>query len=276
MIVLRDVAFSYGQKKIFKGINLKIREGEFVGIIGSNGSGKTTLLKLMNGLLLPTNGEVEVDGKRTLIQEQNWEIKRLVGYVFQNPENQIVGVTVEEDLIFGMENVGLSPNEMKNKMKEVLKFVELEGLEERNVSSLSGGQKQRLAIASVLAIGPKYFLLDEPTSMLDPNSRKEVLKVLSKLKQSGKTIVMVSHDLEELVECDRFLLIHEGKILIDDSPMNVLKIILKRNELLKYIDIPDSIKIQILLEKYQFIQENQGLLKKNELIKVVKNLVNRV
>jgi len=276
MIRFKNVNFSYGEKVVLEDIDLEIRKGEFIGVIGSNGSGKTTLLKLMNGLLLPTSGEVEVDGKKTSIQEQNWEIKKLAGYVFQNPENQIVGVTVEEDLVFGMENIGLSPSEMRKRIKEVLKFVGLEGYEERSVSSLSGGQKQRLAIASVLAIGPKYFLLDEPTSMLDPNGRREVLEVLERLRHSGKTIVMVSHDLEELMECDRFLFIHERKILIDASPLNTLRKILESNELIRCIDIPDSIRFQILLEKHRYIEKKKKLLNKNELIKVVKKLVNSV
>ena len=275
MIVFKDVGFSYGEKKIFKKINLEIKEGEFVGVIGSNGSGKTTFLKLMNGLLLPTNGEVEVDGRKTHVQKQNWEIKKLAGYVFQNPENQLVGVTVEEDLIFGMENIGLSPDEMKKRMRKVLNFVGLRGFEKRNVASLSGGQKQRLAIASVLAIGPKYLLLDEPTSMLDPSSRKEVLEVLSKLRYSGKTIVMVSHDLEELTECDRFLFIHRGEILIDGLPFDVLKKVFEDDKLLEHIDIPDSVQIQILLEKHG-VMKNKKLLNKHELLKVVMNFVDRI
>ncbi|MDN5337192.1 MAG: energy-coupling factor transport system ATP-binding protein [Thermotogaceae bacterium] len=274
MIVLKAVSFSYGKEMILKDIDLRINEGEFVGIIGPNGSGKTTLLKLMNGLLIPNAGEVEVDGMKTNIQEQNWEIKKIAGYVFQNPENQIVGITVEEDLVFGMENVGLPVDEMKRRIKEVLQFVGLEGFEKRSVNSLSGGQKQRLAVASILAIGPKYFLFDEPTSMLDPNSRKDFLQVLKKLRESGKTIVMISHDLEELIECNRLLFIYDGRVLLDDKPVKALKDILENGEMIKYVDIPDSIRFQILLEKYGLIDKKDYLLKKIELIEVVKDLVN--
>lgn len=274
MIKLKTVSFSYGKEVILKDINLRIEEGEFVGIIGPNGSGKTTLLKLMNGLLIPTAGEVEIDGMKTSFPEQNWEIKKIAGYVFQNPENQIVGVTVEEDLAFGMENVGLPPDEMKKRIKEVLKFVGLEGFEKRGVNSLSGGQKQRLAVAAILAIDPKYFLFDEPTSMLDPNSRSDFLKVLKKLRKSNKTIVMISHDLEELIECTRLLFIYEGRVLLDDKPVKVLKDILENDEMNQYVDIPDSIRFQILLEKYGLIDKKDYLLKRIELIEVVKDLVN--
>lgn len=197
-------------------INLSIQSGEFVSIIGPNGSGKSTFAKLMNGLLLPTEGSLTVAGISTFNEDHIWQIRRRVGMVFQNPDNQIVASTVEDDIAFGMENLGIPRAEMKERMEQVLSLTGLVGLEKQDPHSLSGGQKQRLAIAGVLAMQPDVIILDEATSMLDPQGKKEVWDIVQKLhREKNKTIIQVTHKAEEAFMGKRIIVIAEGRIQLD-------------------------------------------------------------
>lgn len=228
MIEIRNVDFKYEKKSadssyLLEGMNLKIEDGEFIALLGGNGSGKSTLAKLMNGLLLPVHGEVSVDGKKTSDEESLWEIREKVGMVFQNPDNQSVATIVEEDVAFGPENLGLPSGEIRRRVEEALHAVSMEKYRRHAPHLLSGGQKQRIAIAGVLAIGSKHMIFDEPTSMLDPEGREEVLSTIRKLhREDGKTIVMITHNMDEAVFADRVIILREGKIIGEGSPNTIL------------------------------------------------------
>lgn len=197
-------------------IQLAIHLGEFVSIIGPNGSGKSTLAKLLNGLILPTEGSLMIAGVSTQDEEFRWQIRSRVGMVFQNPDNQIVASTVEDDIAFGLENLGISRAEMKKRMEQVLILTGLVGLEKQDPHSLSGGQKQRLAIAGVLAMQPDIIILDEATSMLDPQGKKEVLEIVQKLhRDERKTIIQVTHKAEEAFMGERIIVMDQGRIHLD-------------------------------------------------------------
>jgi len=223
LISFEKVSFSYGEKKVLNNIDLYIEDGEFVGLIGGNGSGKSTLMKLINGILLPNLGTVMVDGMQTSDEQKLFEIRKNCGMVFQNPENQIIASTVEEDVAFGMENLGVPREEMEKRLCTVIDFVGLSGKRHRNPHTLSGGQKQRLAIASVLAMHPNHMVMDEPTSMLDPEGAYEVLEIYLRLKRDGKTVIVSSHNMEELIDCDRLIYIKNGKIFVQGKPKEIFK-----------------------------------------------------
>jgi energy-coupling factor transport system ATP-binding protein len=223
MIEIKELSFSYEEKEILKEVNLNVKEGEFVALLGLNGSGKTSLFKMMNALATPTNGCVCVDGLKTTEKDNVWEIRKKVGMIFQNPESQIVGTTVEEDVAFGMENIGIPRQEMIKRVDEVLDFVGLKAQKKREPFHLSGGQKQLLCIASVLAMRPKYIIMDEPTSMIDPVGRKKILDIMKELNKRGKTILFSTHILEEIVVANRVVYLRNGKIIFDGKPINVLR-----------------------------------------------------
>lgn len=203
-------------------INLTITQGEFIGIAGRNGSGKTTLARLLNGLILPTDGTVLVNGMDTKDYQYKRDIRRLVGMVFQNPDNQIINPIVEEEVAFGLENLGFSSTELSQRIEWALKAVDLTEFRYHAPHLLSGGQKQRLAIAAALAMHPSYLVLDEPTSMLDPQGRHELIKNLQELNcKYPITIIMVSHSMEELAVADRLIVLHHGRIHLDGPPWEV-------------------------------------------------------
>ncbi|HOM02975.1 MAG TPA: energy-coupling factor transporter ATPase [Acetivibrio sp.] len=207
---------------VLREVNTKIQEGEFVVVIGRNGSGKSTFARLLNAILVPTQGVLYIGGKKTTDEANLWEIRTTVGMVFQNPDNQIIATSVEEDVAFGPENLGIPSEEIVNRVTEALKSVGME--EQRNASPhhLSGGQKQRVAIAGILAMKPKCIVLDEATSMLDPVGRKEVLKVLQDLNQKENiTIIHITHHMEEAVLAKRVLVIDEGEIVMDGKPHEI-------------------------------------------------------
>ncbi len=220
MIHIEGLSFSYPQRDEFalKDIHLEIFPGEFVALLGPNGSGKSTLARHLNGLLLPTRGKVLVDGICTADESTLWQIRSRVGMVFQNPDNQLVAALVEEEMAFGMENLGVPPEEMRQRIKEISARLDLEHLLSFPPHRLSGGQKQRVAIASVLALEPAVLVLDEPTSMLDPSGRKEVLEEILRLRELGKTIILVTHDMTEALLADRTVVLHQGKVLLTGSP----------------------------------------------------------
>lgn len=225
MILFDGVEFSYEgtSHHVLKNISLEINSGEYLAIVGPNGSGKSTLALLTNGLLLPSTGTVIVDGMRTDDPAATWEIRSRVGIVFQNPDDQVVGAVVEEDVAFGPENLGVPPPELRRRVDEALARTGLVGLERREPHLLSGGQKQRLAIAGVLALDPVYLVLDEPTAMLDPSGRADVLSVLDKLRADGHGIVHVTHHLADVASADRVLALLGGEIAFLGTPEALFK-----------------------------------------------------
>ncbi|KYO63902.1 energy-coupling factor transporter ATPase [Thermovenabulum gondwanense] len=223
-IRLENVFYQYSQSKdlALKEINLTIKKGEFVAIIGPNGSGKSTLAKLFNGLFTPTEGDVWVDGLNTRDKDRIWDIRQKAGLVFQNPDNQIVATIVEEDVAFGPENLGIPPEEIRKRVYEALKTVELYEYAHKAPHLLSGGQKQRVAIAGILAMKPDYIILDEPTAMLDPVGRREVNNTIKKLnREENKTIILITHFMEEAVQADRVFVMEKGKIVMEGSPKDI-------------------------------------------------------
>jgi len=224
MIEIKDLTFIYDTQPspALDNLNLSIQPGEYVAIIGPNGGGKTTLIRQLNALLTPTYGEVWIDGLSTGNLRNRKEIRRLVGMIFQNPDNQIVGMTVEEDVAFGPGNLGLSPEEIRRRVENALAAVGLSELRKRMPHTLSGGQKQRLALAGLLAMDPKIIVLDEPTAALDTSGQTEVFRQIEHLHQQGMTIIFVTQDMEEAARADRVLVLHQGQLVADDSSAQVL------------------------------------------------------
>lgn len=204
------------------GVDLCIKQGEFVAVLGKNGSGKSTLAKLMNALLIPTSGEVYVNGAKTSDASKLWEIRKTVGMVFQNPDNQIVASTVEDDVAFGLENLGIPREDMDPRIDEALAAVGLSDKRKKEPHYLSGGQKQRLAIAGILAMRPSCIVLDESTAMLDPKGRKSIIDIIRKLnREEGITVVLITHHMDETVFCDRIFLLDSGRIISSGTPAEI-------------------------------------------------------
>lgn len=220
MIKAEELSYRYDthESPVLRGLSLTIRDGEYVAIIGPNGCGKTTLMRHLNGLLRPAKGDVWVDGLNTKDPDAVLEIRRKVGMIFQNPDNQIVGMTVEEDVSFGPGNLGLPPQEIRRRVEASLEAVGMRHYAERAPHSLSGGEKQLVSIAGVLAMNPRYIAFDEPTSHLDPLGKKRVLRVIKALNEQGITIIHITHDMDEIVDADRIIVMNGGGILQDDSP----------------------------------------------------------
>ncbi len=224
-IELKDVSFSYDKvNTAVKNVSLNVEKGEYLAIIGHNGSGKSTLAKIMNALLKPDKGEVIVDGLSSSDKKSAFEIRKRVGVVFQNPDNQLVASIVEDDVAFGPENLGVPRKEIGERIDFALSAVNMEEFRHRSPTRLSGGQKQRIAIAGVLALKPTVLVLDESTAMLDPKGRKEVLEVAEKLnKEQGATIVSITHYMEEVVHADRVLVMSDGQIVMQGSPQEIFE-----------------------------------------------------
>lgn len=227
MIEMKDVTYEYTSDdeekfQALKGVDLDIYKGEFLAILGHNGSGKSTLAKMMNALLLPTTGWVFVNGMDTRDESKVWDIRQTAGMVFQNPDNQLVATIVEEDVAFGPENQGVPPKEIRKRVDESLETVEMSKYKKHAPHLLSGGQKQRVAIAGILAMNPECIILDEPTAMLDPIGRKEVISTVKKLnKTENKTIVLITHYMDEAVEADRIIVMEDGNIVMDGTPRQI-------------------------------------------------------
>lgn len=234
LIEFKNVDFSYiadeesndsssvNKIDVLKNLNLTIEKGSFIAVLGHNGSGKSTIAKLTNGILFPQNGEVVVDGQISRDDESIFDIRKKVGMVFQNPDNQIVSSIVEEDVAFGVENLGIAPDECRRRVDDALKTVGMYEYRTKSPSKLSGGQKQRVAVAGIIAMKPMCIVLDEPTAMLDPSGRKEVIQTVRKLnKEEGITIVLITHYMDEAVLADRVVVIDNGEIKMDDTPQNV-------------------------------------------------------
>lgn len=227
-IDVSDISFYYSSedstslKNVISNVDLHVQQGEFLALLGHNGSGKSTLAKHFNAILLPSGGRVLVDGMDTMDEKLKYEIRRMVGLVLQNPDNQIIASVVEEDVAFGPENLGVEPNEIRKRVDEALKAVDMFDYRLKAPHKLSGGQKQRIAIAGIIAMQPKCIVLDEPTSMLDPRGRTEVLDTLKKLnRDKGITVILITHYMDEAVLADRVVVMNDGKILIQGKPREV-------------------------------------------------------
>lgn len=274
IIRLENVSFSYKINEqttvpVLKDVSFSIFPGEYVAVIGHNGSGKSTLSKHFNGLLQPESGDVWVHGLNTKDDRNKRNIRRAVGMVFQHPDNQIVATIVEEDVAFGLENIGVPRDEMKQRIDDALNVVKMTEFRKRSPYHLSGGQKQRVAIAGVLAMHPDCIVFDEATSMLDSFGRKEVLQVMRKMNSMGMTIVTVTHSMSEAAEADRIIVVEDGRIVMDEAPREIFK---HKDELKKLqLDIPAvSQMAETIHEKVNDFSES--LIQEDELINEVKRV----
>ena len=234
-------------KLAIKGVSLEIEEGSFTAIIGQNGSGKSTLAKNLNGLLLPSKGAVYVSGMDTRDDEKIWDIRQTAGMVFQNPDNQLVSAIVEDDVAFGPENIGIDPVEIRARVDEALDAVKMGKYKRKAPHLLSGGQKQRIAIAGVVAIRPRCIIFDEPTAMLDPRGRKDIMEIIEKLHREGITVILITHFMDEAVKADRVVIMNKGEILLDGTPEHVFS----QDELIRSarLDVPMAAEIAIYLRE---------------------------
>lgn len=226
-IECKNISYTYGEEEesvlAIDNLSLTINEGEFVAILGHNGSGKSTLSKHFNGILVPLKGDVIVDGINTRDEERLFELRSRVGMVFQNPDNQIVATIVEEDVAFAPENLGIEPSEIRKRVDEALKTVGMYKYKDHQPHKLSGGQKQRVAIAGVLAMNPKCIILDEPTAMLDPEGRAQVMRTIEKLSGEGITVVLITHFMDEAARAGRVVVMNDGKVILDGTPREVFR-----------------------------------------------------
>lgn len=239
-------------------ISFTVKKGEFVALLGHNGSGKSTVAKHLNAMLLPTGGKVYIDGIDTVKDEEDFAVRRKVGLVLQNPDNQLVASIVEEDVAFGPENLGVKPEEIRKRVDMALKAVDMYDYRNQPPHKLSGGQKQRVAIAGIIAMEPSCIVLDEPTAMLDPKGREEVMSTIKRLnKEQGITIVLITHYMEEAVDADRVIVMDDGKILTSGTPQEVFSQVelLKRHRL----DVPQVTELCYLLRSYGVEIDNLSL-----------------
>lgn len=279
LIKFDNVSFSYQTTDekdnpvsipVLKDFNLSIEQGSFVAILGHNGSGKSTVAKLTNGILFADSGTVTVNGKVAKNDDSIYDIRRDAGMVFQNPDNQIVSSIVEEDVAFGVENLGVSADECRKRVDDALKTVGMYEYRLKTPSKLSGGQKQRVAVAGIIAMKPKCIILDEPTAMLDPNGRKEVIDTVMKLnKEEGITIVLITHYMDEAVKADRVVVMDNGKIMLDGTPREVFADVDKMNSL--SLEVPQSTELVYELG----LKAEQTVLNSDECAEVLYNYLMR-
>jgi len=255
LIKIENVRFRYQnedehekQTEVLKGISLEFDRGEMVAVLGHNGSGKSTLAKLMNAVLLPSEGKVTVAGTDTADESRLFEIRQHVGMVFQNPDNQIVATIVEEDVAFGLENLGIPTDEMRVRVDQALHAVGMYEYREHAPHQLSGGQKQRVAIAGIIAMRPDCIVLDEPTAMLDPQGRKEVMRTIKMLNRDyGITIILITHEMDEAAQCDRVVVIDHGTVHMDAEPKKVFSHVAEMREI--GLDVPQATELCDLLNQ---------------------------
>lgn len=255
IIELKNVTYSYTDEEsvhtAVKNISLEIKRGSFTVILGHNGSGKSTLAKLLNGLNKPTEGDVIVDGINTKNEDTEIEIKRRVGMVFQNPDNQLIASIVEEDVAFGPENLGIAPAEIRERVDDALKAVGMYEFRKSTPHRLSGGQKQRVAIAGIIAMTPECLVLDEPTAMLDPKGRSEIIETLIHLNREKKiTIILITHYMEEAENADRVIIMNDGEIIDDGTPKSVFRNVQKLKEV--GLDVPQTTELLYALKQNGF------------------------
>lgn len=273
----RDLVFEYirrdeegnveGITRAVDEVSIDIKQGDFIAILGHNGSGKSTLAKHMNAILYPTEGMVWVDGMDTMAEENLWNIRQEAGMVFQNPDNQIIGQVVEEDVGFGPENLGVPTKEIWDRVEESLKAVGMYAFRKHSPNKLSGGQKQRVSIAGVIAMHPKCIILDEPTAMLDPNGRKEVIRAVRALNDvEGITIILITHYMEEIIHANRVFVMDKGKIAMEGTPRHIFSQVEKLKKL--RLDVPQVTLLAYELKK-SGIDLPEGILTKEELVKAL-------
>ena len=251
-------------KRAVDGVDLEVRSGEFIAILGHNGSGKSTLAKHINAILLPTEGTLWVDGMDTKDEDKLWDIRQDAGMVFQNPDNQIIGTVVEEDVGFGPENLGVPTDEIWERVEESLKAVGMLKYRKHSPNRLSGGQKQRVAIAGVMAMHPRCIVLDEPTAMLDPHGRKSVIRTVQKLNREEQiTVILITHYMEEVIEADRVIVMDDGKVVMQGTPREIFSQVNRLKEL--RLDVPQATLVAYELQKKGFPLRN-GILSNEELV----------
>ena len=280
MIRAENVTFDYesmdeegnveSRKRAVNHVNLEIQSGQFIAVLGHNGSGKSTFAKHINALLTPTEGTLWVEGMNTKDESELWNIRQNAGMVFQNPDNQIIGTIVEEDVGFGPENLGVPTDEIWQRVEESLKAVGMIEYRHHSPNKLSGGQKQRVAIAGVVAMEPKCIVMDEPTAMLDPVGRREVLKTVHKLRKQKKvTVILITHYMEEVVDADKIFVMDHGKVVMEGSPKEIFS---KVDELKSYrLDVPQVTILADELRK-RGLDIPKGILRKEELVEAVERL----
>ncbi len=246
-------------------VSIEIKEGEFVAVLGHNGSGKSTFAKQLDAILLPTDGTVWIQGLDTSKEENLWKVRKKTGMVFQNPDNQIIGNIVEEDVGFGPENMGIPTDEIWKRVDESLEAVGMTAYRMKSPNKLSGGQKQRVAIAGVMAMRPQCIVLDEPTAMLDPNGRREVVKTVHELnRQEGITVVLITHYMEEVIHADRVIVMDDGRVVMDGTPREIFS---RVEELKSYrLDVPQVTELAYELQK-NGVDLPDGILTLEELMK---------
>lgn len=259
----------FGDNVIEK-VTLSIEKGSFVAILGHNGSGKSTLAKHFNAILLPTGGAVYVCGMKTTEEERLFDIRSRVGMVFQNPDNQLVATIVEEDVAFALENLGVEPSEIRKRVDEALKAVGMYEYRNHSAHQLSGGQKQRVAVAGVIAMRPECIVMDEPTAMLDPKGRREVMETVKRLnKEQGITVVLITHYMDEAAKSDRIVVMDKGKLVLDGTPKDVFHNVEKIREI--GLDVPQATELGYLL-KNNGCEIKDKILTEDEIVKAVLSL----
>lgn len=277
MIKSNDLTFEYIRRdeegnvesicKALDNVNIEIKQGDFIAILGHNGSGKSTLAKHINALLYPTEGNIWIDGMDTKKEELMWKIRETAGMVFQNPDNQLVSNIVEEDVAFGPENLGLDSSTIKERVRDALKAVGMEPFKKQSPNHLSGGQKQRVAIAGILSMQPKCIVLDEPTAMLDPQGREEVMNFIKKMHTEKKiTIILITHYMEEVTDADKVIVMHKGKVVLGGTPKEIFS---KETELEECsIALPQITQLANELRKAG-MDISKGILTKEQLVEEI-------
>ena len=273
MIECRNLIFKYTagenqeEKIAINDVNFQIKEGEFIAILGHNGSGKSTMAKHMNALLIPTEGKMLVNKMDTSDMNNLWNIRETAGMVFQNPDNQLVATIVEEDVAFGPENLGVPPEEIRKRVDEALERVGMSEYKRHAPHLLSGGQKQRIAIAGILAMKPKCIIFDEPTAMLDPSGRKEVLDTIIDLnKNYGITVILITHYMDEAAKADRIVVMDKGKLILDGKPRDVFSNVEKMKSI--GLDVPQVTELSYELQKAGINIDNR-ILDVNEMVNAI-------
>lgn len=271
IIEIKNLSFQYegSSKKVLKNLNIDIKEGEFICVLGHNGSGKSTLAKLINAQYIPTEGDILVANMNTKDDDNLWNIREMCGMVFQNPDNQLVATIVEEDVALGPENLGVPREELRKRVDECLELVGMSEYKRHSPALLSGGQKQRIAIAGILAMNPKCLLMDEPTAMLDPQGRKDILDTVLKLREMGKTIIHITHYMEECVNADRIIVINEGNVVLEGTPREVFSNVVQMKEI--GLDVPEPTEISYLLNKSN-INVRADVLTVDELVEALESV----
>ncbi len=271
IINVDNITFEYetddGTSKVLNDFSIKFYEGQFTAVLGHNGSGKSTLAKLLNGLLIPQKGKVTVMGLDTSVDENDTKIKRTVGMVFQNPDNQLVATVVDEDVAFGLENLGLPTSEMVKRVDDALEAVRMTEFKKYAPHNLSGGQKQRVAIAGIIAMEPKCIVFDEPTAMLDPRGRKEVMDVILRLcKEKQISVILITHYMNEAALSDRTIVMNDGKVILDGTPSEVFSQVDKLKAV--GLDVPQPTKLSVELKKMG-IDLKDGILTADECVEAL-------